>query len=68
MRTGKIKILEGKKEYTKFYVIISIMQLIESHKIKKPMVLNVNQIPLKHVPCLHEKKLSLVSIRVVSGT
>ena len=68
--TGKVEIPEGVKREAELLYITDIVNLIETHNIPESMVLNLDQMPLKYVPCgnttLAQKSSSTVPIRGVS--
>ena len=68
--TGKVEIPEGVKREAELLYINDIVNLIETHNIPESMVLNLDQTPLKYVPCgnttLAQKSSSTVPIRGVS--
>ena len=68
--TGKVEIPEGVKREAELLYINDIVNLIETHNIPKSMVLNLDQTPLKYVPCgnttLAQKSSSTVPIKGVS--
>ena len=49
--SGKVELPQGVKRKTKLLYIHDIVNLIETHKIPKSMVLNLDQTPLKYIPC-----------------
>ena len=68
--TGKIEIPDGIKKETELLFIHDIVHHIETNKIPESMVLNIDQTPLKYVPCgkttMAEKSSSTVPINGVS--
>ena len=49
--TGKVELPQGVKREAELLYIHDIMNLIETHKIPKSMVLNMDQTPMKYIPC-----------------
>ena len=49
--TGKVELPQGVKREAELLYIHDIVNLIETYKIPKSMVLNLDQTPLKYVPC-----------------
>ena len=49
--TGKVEIPEGVDREAELLYISDIVNLIKTHNIRKSMVLNLDQIPLKYAPC-----------------
>ena len=68
--TGKIEIPDGIKKEAELLFIHDIVHHIETNKIPESMVLNIDQTPLKYVPCgkttMAEKSSSTVPINGVS--
>ena len=69
--TGKNEIPDGIKKEAELLFIHDIVHHIERNKISESMVLNIDQTPLKYVPCgktiMAEKSSSEVPINGVSG-
>ena len=49
--TGKVKLPQDVKREAELLYIHDIVNLIETHKIPKSMVVNLDQTPVKYVPC-----------------
>ena len=68
--TGKVEIPAGVKREAELLYINDIVNLIETHNIPESMVFNLDQTPLKYVPCgnttLAQKSSSTVPIKGVS--
>ena len=49
--TGKVELPQDVKREAELLYIHDIVNLIETSKISKSMILNLDQTPVKHVPC-----------------
>ena len=68
--SGKVELPQGVKRKTKLLYIHDIVNLIETHKIPKSIVLNLDQTPQKYIPCgkttLAKQNTNSVPVRGVS--
>ena len=76
--TPKVEILEGAKKEAELFYLHTIFSTTEKYQIPKPMVLNLDQTPLKYAPCsrhtLEKKNAKQVAIagtpykKAITGT
>ena len=59
--TGKVEIPEGVEREAALLYINDIVNLIKTHNIRKSMVLNLDQTPLKYAPCRNTTYLQAFS-------